>query len=106
MKYVPCVLSYSNTIKVRCVAWSPDGTHLIAVTTGGSVIEVTNNNAHSTVYKINKGLRIMLTARSLLTLYLSCGGARSVPVGSLLSEGMITQSHSWIHQTTIQLLRN
>ena len=43
--------------KVYGVAWSPDGTRLVAVTGyigvngGGTVIEVTNNNAHSAVYE-------------------------------------------------------
>ena len=60
-----CVLI--NTRKVLDVAWSPDGTRLVALTMGfsgerkgfyGIIIEVTNNNAHSTVYKTNKGVRI------------------------------------------------
>jgi len=35
------------------VAWSPDGKRLAAVTRSGRVIQVTNNNAHSTVYTMN-----------------------------------------------------
>ena len=48
------------------MAWSPDGTRLVAVTESGSVIQVTNNNAHSTVYKINIHVCIMFAALSLL----------------------------------------
>ena len=51
------------------VAWSPDGTRLVAVTANehdGSVIQVTNNNAHSTVCKNNQSVRIMAAALSLL----------------------------------------
>ena len=33
------------------VAWSVDGTRLVAVTEDGRVVQVTNNNSHSTVYK-------------------------------------------------------
>ena len=48
------------------IAWSPDGTRLVAVTSSGSVIQVTNNNAHSTAYKINTLVCIMFAALSLL----------------------------------------
>ena len=44
------------------VAWSPDGTRLVGVTWSGEVIQVTDNNAHSTVYKIDKPVCIMLAA--------------------------------------------
>ena len=54
------------------VAWSPDGTRLAVISSVveeeeyGSVIEVTNNNAHSTVYGINTYVCIMFAALSLL----------------------------------------
>ena len=60
------------------VAWSPDGTRLIAVTRSGSVIQVTGNNAHSTVYKINTAVRLItIAAPSLLISVQLCGCAFS-----------------------------
>ena len=48
------------------VAWSPvlspDGTSLIAVTPSGSVVLVTNSNAHSTVYQVDKAVCIIIFA--------------------------------------------
>ena len=48
-----CLSSFVLTItfKLKDIAWSPDGTRLVGVTDDGDVIVVTNNNAHSTVYK-------------------------------------------------------
>jgi len=48
------VFILTTTWQVHNVAWSVDGTRLVAVTEDGRVIVVTNNNAHSTVYKINQ----------------------------------------------------
>ena len=48
------------------VAWSPDGTRLVAVTFIGTVVEVRNNKAHLTVYKCNASVCIVLAACSLL----------------------------------------
>ena len=68
VKYVPIYCFFSDyLVKLYGgIAWSPDGTRLVGVTNSGSVIQVTNNNAHSTVYKINKRVRIMFAALSLL----------------------------------------
>ena len=68
VKYVPIYPFFSDhLVKLYGgIAWSPDGTRLVAVTTGGSVIQVTNNNAHSTVYKMVKVVCIVLVALSLL----------------------------------------
>ena len=66
--YVPIYCFFSDyLVKLYGgIAWSPDGTRLVAVTKGGNVIQVTNNKAHSTVYKINKPVCIVLAALSLL----------------------------------------
>ena len=68
VKYVPIYCFFSDyLVKLYGgIAWSPDGTRLVAVTYSGSVIQVTNNKAHSTVYKINTGVCIMFAALSLL----------------------------------------
>jgi len=68
--YVPIYCFFSDhLVKVYGgIAWSPDGTHLVAVTNSGSVIQVTNSNSHSTVYKINTAVCIMFAALSLLIL--------------------------------------
>ena len=52
------------------VAWSPDGTRLVATVNidgvpsdvKGVVIEITNNNSHSIVYQTNIYVCIMLAA--------------------------------------------
>ena len=52
--YLPViiVLVWSDCrVQVFRVAWSPDGQRLVAVTTSGSVVQVTNSSSHSTVYK-------------------------------------------------------
>ena len=68
VKYVPIYCFFSDhLVKLYGgIAWSPDGTRLVAVTYSGSVIQVTNNKAHSTVYKINTPVCIMFAALSLL----------------------------------------
>ena len=53
-------------LKVCGMAWSPDSKSLIAVTRQGCVIQITNNNAHSTVYKNIYSVCSMLAAISLL----------------------------------------
>ena len=51
---------------MRDVVWLPDGKRLVAVTAGGSVVRVKNNNLHSTVHKNSNGVCIVLVALSLL----------------------------------------
>ena len=69
VKYVPIYPFFSDhLVKLYGgIAWSPDGTRLVAVTYSGSVIQVTNNNAHLTVYKNNNQVCIMFAALPLLT---------------------------------------
>ena len=55
------------------MAWSPDGTRLVAVTGGlvfgsGHVIEVTINKSHSTVYTNDAVVCNLLAILSMLTL--------------------------------------
>ena len=66
--YFPTFLSRSDTttIKVARVEWSPDGKRLVAVTSFGHVIQVTNSNAHSTVSMTGSGVRFMFVALPLL----------------------------------------
>ena len=62
------VSDHHDSCKVWGVAWSPDGTRLVAVTASGSVIQVTKNYAHPTVYKIDEAVWITFVAlaKSLL----------------------------------------
>ena len=56
----------TTTWQVHNVVWLLDGTRLVAVTEDGSVILVTNNNAHETVYKANTAVRTLFAFLSLL----------------------------------------
>ena len=79
-----------HLVKVNAVAWSPDGTRLVAVRNEGFVNQVANNNALSNVYRANVDVCITFAAFYSHSLS-SCLDAHSVPVGSLPSAGQIKQ---------------
>ena len=64
--FVLFCFDFDNDMQVWNVAWSLDGTRLVAGTDEGRVIQVTNNNEHETVYFANSSVRTLFVALSLL----------------------------------------
>ena len=45
------IVCSDRLVKIYSVAWSPDASRLVSTTRHGFVIQVTNNDLHSSVYK-------------------------------------------------------